>query len=237
MVLANDTTGELASATTIATDAGTWSVSLSVGMARPTSTVTIASSGQPTIVLEDVAWGDVFLCSGQVILPDFHWFRYFILTMMQPQSNMEYFVADAFYGDAERNASSHPSLRMLNLADVAVKDVDATDCPSKAPYTWAASAPVLHFRPNSPLPCGANTWGAPEHDCRLFTLRTVPTGDSVTSRRAWKPIEFRGSISICSVLVCRARSCARKPFRAHRNHHCCEVWVTNRGVDVAWCHS
>ena len=64
------------------------------------------------------------------------------------QSNMEYPMADAFNGSAEREASGYPSLRMLNLADrpwgptsPAGKNDTASDCPSKAPYIWAPSKP------------------------------------------------------------------------------------------------
>ena len=55
-------------------------------------------------------------------------------------------MADAFNGTAEREASSYPNLRMLDLADRPWpvpdgKNDTASDCPSKAPYIWAASAP------------------------------------------------------------------------------------------------
>ena len=64
-------------------------------------------------------------------------------------------MADAFNGTAEREASSIPNLRMLNLADrpwpvpSGRKNSSATDCPSKASYTWAASKPSTISTRNS----------------------------------------------------------------------------------------
>jgi sialate O-acetylesterase len=114
----------LAHASATAAADGAWQVTLSVE-AQLTSVLEVRTASV-SVVLQDVAWGDVFLCSGQ--------------------SNMEYPMADAFNGTAEREASSFPTLRMLNLADrpwpvPAGKNDTASDCPSKAPYIWAASKP------------------------------------------------------------------------------------------------
>ena len=43
---------------------GEWSVPITVSAAQPTSTVEV-NAGSASVVLSDVAWGDVFLCSGQ----------------------------------------------------------------------------------------------------------------------------------------------------------------------------
>lgn len=116
-------------------EAGAWELFLNVS-ARPTSTVTI-KSGSQSKVLRDVAWGDVFLCSGQ--------------------SNMEYPMADAFNGTSERESSNLANLRMLNLADrpwpvpTGGRNSSATDCPSKAPYVWAASEPSTISPRNSSI--------------------------------------------------------------------------------------
>ena len=115
----------LASANATAAADGAWEVTLSVE-AQLTSVVEVRTASA-SVLLEDVAWGDVFVCSGQ--------------------SNMEYPMADAFNGTAERAASSYPTLRMLDLADrpwpvpSPSKNDTAHDCPSKAPYIWAASKP------------------------------------------------------------------------------------------------
>lgn len=114
----------LASARSTAAMDGAWQATLTVE-AQLTSVVEVRTRSA-SVVLQDVAWGDVFLCSGQ--------------------SNMEYPMADAFNGTAEREASSFPTLRMLNLADrpwpvPSGKNGTARDCPSKAPYIWAASKP------------------------------------------------------------------------------------------------
>lgn len=54
-----------ATATASETGVGDWRVEVSLP-ARVNSSVTVAAPGEPTITLQDIAWGDVFLCSGQV---------------------------------------------------------------------------------------------------------------------------------------------------------------------------
>jgi sialate O-acetylesterase len=43
---------------------GDWSVPISVSEPQPTSMVEV-NAGSASVLLSDVAWGDVFLCSGQ----------------------------------------------------------------------------------------------------------------------------------------------------------------------------
>ena len=108
--------------TTANSSTGAWLTTLLSIRARTTSaTVSIAAPGESTIVLNNTLFGDVLLCSGQ--------------------SNMAYPVADAFDGPSERAASNYPLLRMFNVRDTSTS-APATDCPSKAPYIWAASAPA-----------------------------------------------------------------------------------------------
>jgi len=97
-----------------------------------TSTSSETSATQ-TMTLKNVAWGDVYLCSGQ--------------------SNMEYPVTDAFYGNEEQMASNHPNLRLLNLADTPTK-TPAEDCTSKASYIWAPSSPSAMSQRNNSEPVG-----------------------------------------------------------------------------------
>ena len=47
---------------------GAWEVALTVG-AQLTSVVEVRAAGGASVLLQDVAWGDVFLCSGQVRAP------------------------------------------------------------------------------------------------------------------------------------------------------------------------
>jgi hypothetical protein len=99
--------------------------------AAASTTVTI-SDGASEITLKNVAFGDVFLCSGQ--------------------SNMEYPMANAFNGSAERAASAFANLRILDFSDrpwpvpSGRPNSSATDCPSKAPYVWAPSSPATITR-------------------------------------------------------------------------------------------
>ena len=111
----------------VASASGEWSANV-VQEVVASSNVTIRDDKQNVILLTNVAFGDVFLCSGQ--------------------SNMEYPMANAFNGSAEREASSYANLRMLDLTDrpwpvpTGRPNSSAADCPSKAPYEWAASSPA-----------------------------------------------------------------------------------------------
>eukprot|EP00038_Savillea_parva_P012428 m.204622 g.204622 ORF g.204622 m.204622 type:complete len:582 (-) comp22593_c0_seq1:66-1811(-) len=170
VVAADNTT--LADNITTVDDNGAWRVAVSLPATLDTS-VTVRSTSGGVIVLRDVAWGDVFLCSGQ--------------------SNAEYPVTDAFYGQAEQAAASHPSLRLLNLQDVSgPKNASfATDCPSKAPYTWAASAPAT-ITPRSTSGFGglypsAICWFAMRDT--LLAQPSVPLG-LITAAVSGSPIEL-----------------------------------------------
>ena len=117
----------LHSAHTVASASGAWSADVAQKEAAASTTVTIRD-GASKITLTNVAFGDVFLCSGQ--------------------SNMEYPMANAFNGSAERAASAFANLRILDFSDrpwpvpSGRANSSATDCPSKAPYEWAASSPA-----------------------------------------------------------------------------------------------
>ena len=89
---------------------------------RPSSSSSSSSKslGVTTTLLHNVAFGDVLLCSGQ--------------------SNMEYPMANAFYGDQERaHHSDYPKLRLLTVKTQQASDPQA-DVESLAPYVWAPSS-------------------------------------------------------------------------------------------------
>lgn len=119
--------GLLHSSRAVASASGAWSSDVVQKEAAASTTVTIRD-GTSKITLTNVAFGDVFLCSGQ--------------------SNMEYPMANAFNGSAERAASAFANLRILDFTDrpwpvpSGRPNSSATDCPSKAPYEWAASSPA-----------------------------------------------------------------------------------------------
>lgn len=111
---------ELASVSALASkDEGAWRVLLSVASALGNTTVVVSSSSG-SVTLSNVAFGDVYLCSGQ--------------------SNMVYPVSDAENGEAELANSNYPLLRILTLKDIQ-SSTAATDCATNAPYIWAPSSP------------------------------------------------------------------------------------------------
>jgi hypothetical protein len=159
----------LATATGIARAGdGAWAVSLQVPGPLPSSSIAVlAEASNASLQLANVAFGDVFLCSGQ--------------------SNMVYPVADAENGAAERAASTYPDLRLLTLRD-ATAAAPATDVLSSAPYTWAASAPSALSAPRAaPYYPSAACWFA-GRDVLLSQNSTVPIG-LITSAWSGKPIE------------------------------------------------
>jgi sialate O-acetylesterase len=133
-------------ASTIVPANGSWIVSLPPQKASEGWTVTvIAGSDQTkrTKVLKNVAFGDVYLCSGQ--------------------SNMEVRVADAFNASSEIAASgSYPGIRMWTAANTIAEsrqyDIpdlqNSTQVPAGediGPYaasSWATSAPAAFPKPN-----------------------------------------------------------------------------------------
>eukprot|EP00050_Salpingoeca_kvevrii_P022110 m.121236 g.121236 ORF g.121236 m.121236 type:complete len:810 (+) comp9600_c0_seq5:87-2516(+) len=99
---------------------GRWSIDLGVFPESTGRTLTF-SNGSFTRTLTNIAFGDVFLCSGQ--------------------SNMEFSVNDAFNASAEiADSINYPNLRLFTVAK-AVADEPQYDCTSKSNYTWAVSAP------------------------------------------------------------------------------------------------
>jgi len=176
----------LHSARAVASASGAWSADIAQEEAAASTTVTIISSddgtGQQVIALTNVAFGDVFLCSGQ--------------------SNMEYPMANAFNGSAERAlASSLPNLRLLDLADrpwpvpSSFPNGSATDCPSKAPYEWAASSPASI---SERLPAGA----APDFGAKYPPAVCFFAARELLRRSPGVPIGIIGASKSGSAIEC-----------------------------------
>jgi sialate O-acetylesterase len=101
---------------------GIWSLDLPPQKAGSGYTLHISDGGHRDIVLDDIAFGDVFLCSGQ--------------------SNMQMSVPATFNATAEIADSIHyPNLRLATV-DLVTADTPQDDAPSKANYTWARSSPA-----------------------------------------------------------------------------------------------
>ena len=94
---------------------------LGVGAHNSTTLVINSTASTADVTLRNVAFGDVYVCSGQ--------------------SNMEYPVANAFNGADERaHHADFPNLRLLTVAR-AQTSAPAADASSLAPYIWGAAAP------------------------------------------------------------------------------------------------
>lgn len=109
-------------ASTTVQDDGSWVINLPPREASAgPHTITLASS-MSTVSIKNVAFGDVFLCSGQ--------------------SNMEFAVAGAFNSDAEiADSINYPNLRLANV-NKTVADSPQDKVGSKTEnYIWAVSAP------------------------------------------------------------------------------------------------
>ena len=79
------------------------------------------SDGKSTVHLDDIAFGDVYLCSGQ--------------------SNMELAVPAVFNASAEmEDSANYPNLRLISVAHNP-KDEPQDDAPLRADYTWGRSGP------------------------------------------------------------------------------------------------
>ena len=105
-------------------------------------TIVISEAGGNSTTLEDIAFGDVYLCSGQ--------------------SNMEFSVNAAFNASAEIAASANfPHLRLATV-EKTVADTPQTDVASKANYTWARSSPSAF------VPYGGKTFTWPSAACYFF---------------------------------------------------------------------
>ena len=107
---------------TIADSKGSWTVELPPQKAGAGHVIDIISEADPAIRLEDVAFGDVYLCSGQ--------------------SNMEMSVGAVFNSSQEiADSINYPNLRLFTAAR-AVSDSPEMDLQSKASYSWARSGPA-----------------------------------------------------------------------------------------------
>eukprot|EP00563_Minutocellus_polymorphus_P017739 CAMPEP_0197720292 /NCGR_PEP_ID=MMETSP1434-20131217/3704_1 /TAXON_ID=265543 /ORGANISM="Minutocellus polymorphus, Strain CCMP3303" /LENGTH=543 /DNA_ID=CAMNT_0043305137 /DNA_START=238 /DNA_END=1869 /DNA_ORIENTATION=+ len=119
---------EIGEASTTVQDDGAWVINLPPREASAgPHTLTILGSRSTTgtsasaVTLKNVAFGDVFLCSGQ--------------------SNMEFAVAGAFNSDAEiADSINYPNLRLANV-NKTIADDPQDRVGSKSPYVWAVSAP------------------------------------------------------------------------------------------------
>jgi sialate O-acetylesterase len=105
---------------------GSWSIDLNPRGASPSNKVEIVPSSGSNITLTNVAFGDVYLCSGQ--------------------SNMQFSVRDAFNASAEIAASSnYPNLRLATVA-MTTSNAPQDDVPSKPDSksrpVWAPSSPA-----------------------------------------------------------------------------------------------
>ena len=126
-------------ATAIVESDGTWSISLKPrGASAGPHTLTVIGSQSGSVTLKNVAFGDVFLCSGQ--------------------SNMELAVAGAFNNDTEiADSINYPNLRLANV-NLTTADTPQDRVGSKAPYVWATSAPDAFGKP----------WQWPSAACYFF---------------------------------------------------------------------
>lgn len=106
----------------IAGEDGSWTIHLPPQAEGVGHTITLSDGSSQVVVLEDVAFGDVYLCSGQ--------------------SNMEMSVAGAFNASAEiADSTNYPHLRLATVKLVAA-DTPQDDAPSKTnDYVWARSGP------------------------------------------------------------------------------------------------
>ncbi|CAJ1925601.1 unnamed protein product [Cylindrotheca closterium] len=105
----------------IANARGNWKIELPPQSAGAGHTLTI-SDGSSTIVLKDIAFGDVFLCSGQ--------------------SNMQLSVQGAMNADAEIADSIHyPNLRLATVTQTTSGVPEQNARSASTNYTWARSSP------------------------------------------------------------------------------------------------
>jgi sialate O-acetylesterase len=100
---------------------GSWSYSFPPQPAGVGHTIKVSDDGGSSIQLDDIAFGDVFLCSGQ--------------------SNMELSVPGVFDAEKEiEDSINYPHLRLATAARTEAA-TPQTDVPSKTNYTWARSGP------------------------------------------------------------------------------------------------
>ena len=114
-------TGPKATGAAVADADGLWVIDLPPQPASASEDI-LLTDGTTTITLEDIAFGDVYLCSGQ--------------------SNMEFSVNTAFNASHEiADSVNYPSLRLATVKND-VADAPKPDAASKANYTWARSGPA-----------------------------------------------------------------------------------------------
>ena len=121
---------------------GSWELALPPQPASTGRTIEI-SSGNESLTLEDIVFGDVYLCSGQ--------------------SNMEFSTNMAFNASAEiADSANYPHIRLATPAKV-VADAPLDDDTSKSPYIWSRAGPAafdstIPSASQYPWPDGAFTW-------------------------------------------------------------------------------
>ena len=121
-VLTAIVSGEQAVSTTVSSN-GTWSLDLPPMPASTDHTITITESvSMDQIVLVNISFGDVYLCSGQ--------------------SNMQFSTNDAFNATLEiADSARYANLRLYTIALTAA-DTPQTDGKSATPYQWAIAGPA-----------------------------------------------------------------------------------------------
>ena len=114
--------GAVVGSTVASSAEGAWAVDLPAQKASIGRTLAVSDSHGNQVSLSDVAFGDVYMCSGQ--------------------SNMEMSVNQVFDASAELAASAkYANLRLYTVADTAA-DTPRVDAPSKTPYRWSRSQPA-----------------------------------------------------------------------------------------------
>lgn len=202
VVVVNLTLGSsVTSYTTVADASGAWDVQLNPAAATGSSaTVAVAGSGdgfQRVIRVQDVIFGDVFLCSGQ--------------------SNMDFSVMAAFGGE-EIAATPYPQIRLFPVAEGGATSpqpdvpafVNATETPC---WWWQTQAP------NASASYTCNTWqtaapGATEYFSAVCLLTALEISRAYTANRTiglifaavggtaisnWMPPEALASCNVSAV--------------------------------------
>eukprot|EP00056_Hartaetosiga_gracilis_P020600 m.20567 g.20567 ORF g.20567 m.20567 type:complete len:821 (+) comp8585_c0_seq8:86-2548(+) len=109
---------------------GIWEVELAEQEASTGRTIAIKSSSGHSIILTNIAFGDVYLCSGQ--------------------SNMEFSVNTAFNASEEiADAINYPNLRLFTAAKVPASSPQ-NNVGTKSNYTWGVSGPATMERVGGP---------------------------------------------------------------------------------------
>eukprot|EP00750_Incisomonas_marina_P009528 INCI16034.8.p1 GENE.INCI16034.8~~INCI16034.8.p1 ORF type:complete len:299 (+),score=45.40 INCI16034.8:242-1138(+) len=121
---------------------GSWVIELPEQKAGNGHSIIITGSGGSNATLTNIAFGDVFLCSGQ--------------------SNMEFSTNDAFNATEEiADSVNYPDLRLYTIKDTAA-DTPQYDGVSKAPYQWGVSGP------NAFVPVGGSAFSYFSATCYFF---------------------------------------------------------------------